>query len=164
MDKHALEDPLINPYAIIYKDKFVGNVVIDKVDNYLKTARLSIYLGETCHRGKRIGVTSSYLAIKEGFDNLALHKLWVTIHCKNIPSINTFLKLGFLLEGILRDEFLLNGERINLLYFGLLEKGFSYFRPTIIYPKELLKALFHGRKNEEGSCYSIELYPMERVF
>jgi RimJ/RimL family protein N-acetyltransferase len=126
--KHALKDPLIHPFAIIYKDQFVGNVIIDRIDNYLRTARLSTYLGDTCHRGKGIGATSSYLALKEGFDKLALNKVWLTIHSGNLPSIYTVRKLGFVLEGILRDEFLINDIRVDLLYLGLLEKDFRKLR------------------------------------
>jgi RimJ/RimL family protein N-acetyltransferase len=120
----ALQDPLIYPFSILFNGQHVGNVILDRVDNYLGNARVSFYLGDSSHRGKGIGLTGIYLALQEGFDTFSLHKIYLTAHVENLPSRNIAAKLGFALEGTLRDEFILDEKRVDLLYFGLLETDF----------------------------------------
>jgi len=124
--ENAINDPSICPFAILLEGKHAGNVVIDNINHYLGTGRLSIYVGEQATRGSGVGLTGMYLAIKQTFSDLDLHKIWLTVHARNFPAISTYTKLGFALEGILRDEFLLKQERLAALYMGLLRPDFEH--------------------------------------
>jgi RimJ/RimL family protein N-acetyltransferase len=128
----ALLDPLIQPFAILFDHRHVGNVILDRIDNYLGTARLSVYLGDHSARGTGVGFTGIYLALFEGFEKLLLHKIWLTVHVNNLSAISTYRKLGFVLEGTLRDEFFLAGERVDLHYFGMLRGDFNRLSTTQI--------------------------------
>jgi RimJ/RimL family protein N-acetyltransferase len=121
----TVHDPLIRANAIRFQGQHVGNVVLDHVDSYISTVRLSIYIGapEALHSG--VGLTASYLAIIVAFTQMNMHKVWLTVHERNHAAINTYTKLGFILEGCLREEFLLNGERLSLFYMGLLASQFD---------------------------------------
>ncbi len=124
----AEADCSIQAFAILVKGEHVGNVVLDKLDTYLNTARLSIYIGEGCSRGKHIGATAVYLAASKGFGDLGLNKLWLTVHVRNHRAINAYTGLGFAVEGVLRDEFILDGERLSVFYMGLLKQEFEGLR------------------------------------
>jgi RimJ/RimL family protein N-acetyltransferase len=123
--RHALQDPTIRPYAILLDDQHVGNVVLDRIDTWVACARLSIYVGHTAHRGAAIGRTAIYRATQVGFQTLGLHKVWATIHVRNWASISAFNGAGFSIEGVLRDEFALDGQRVSLLYMGILDDEFK---------------------------------------
>ncbi|MCS6806063.1 MAG: GNAT family protein [Acidobacteriota bacterium] len=123
--KNALQDPTVHPLAALLNDQHVGNVVLDRIDAYLASARLSVYIGEPSARGAGVGLTAIYRALVEGFESLCLHKVWLTVHCQNYAAINAYVKLGFTLEGILRDEFWLDGRRVNAWYMGLLHDDFK---------------------------------------
>ncbi len=123
---HAQKANDMRVFAILLNDAHVGNVVIDRIDDFLATARLSVYIGEPVHRGVGIGLTGMYLAINHSFNELSLHKIWLIVHARNFRAINVYNKLGFTLEGILRDEFLLRGERLAALYMGLLHSDFEH--------------------------------------
>jgi len=125
---NALKSQDIYPYAILLKGQYVGNVIIDRIDRYLDMGRLSVYIGEPNARGSRVGLTGIYLALKECFSSLSLNKVWVTVHVRNIASILTFNRLGFSVEGLLRDEFILDGKRLSVLYMGLLRDEFPLFK------------------------------------
>jgi diamine N-acetyltransferase len=56
---------------------------------------------------------------------MGLHKVWLTVHSRNAPAIGAYVRLGFMLEGILRDEFWLAGQRLPALYMGLLREDFE---------------------------------------
>ncbi len=122
---YALQDPLIQPLAVLLSGQHVGNVILDRIDTYLATARMSVYIGESSARGAGVGLTAVYLALAEGFKNLNLYKIWLTVHTRNFPAINVYSRLGFVLEGILRGEFWLDGQRVDVLYMGLLHTDFK---------------------------------------
>lgn len=121
----AQSDPQISPFAILREGKHVGNAILDRFDDYLQSARLSIYIGELQQRGAGIGFMATFLALEYGFKQKGLHKIWLTVHARNFPAIHIYTKVGFKLEGILRDEFWLEKERVAALCMGLLHHEFD---------------------------------------
>lgn len=115
----------VYPFAITIGESYVGNVILDKVDKYLSMARFSIYVGEDTQRGSGVGRTATYKICQFGFESLSLNKIWLTVHAKNFRAINTYSQVGFRLEGILRDEFILDNQRLDAFYMGLLKSDFS---------------------------------------
>ena len=120
----ALSGTSVWPYAIFLAGSHVGNVVFDQRDSYLGSARLSVYVGPVESRGSGVGVTGMYLALRDCFASRGLHKAWLTVHSRNSRAICAYTRLGFEVEGVLRDGFLLGGERIPALYMGLLRDDF----------------------------------------
>ncbi len=112
-------------FAITSSNRHIGNCILDKIDDYLLSARFSIYIGELNLRKSGVGRTAGYLLCDYGFKNLSLNKIWLTVHAKNFRAINTYSRIGFKLEGILREEFLLDGEKIDAVYMGLLKEEFE---------------------------------------
>ena len=115
----------IYAFAILSGGVHVGNVILDRADKYLSMARFSIYIGETNLYNVGIGSTATYKICKFGFEDLKLNKIWLTVHAKNFRAINSYIKVGFRLEGVLRDEFLLNNQRIDAFYMGQLHSDFT---------------------------------------
>jgi len=120
----AKDDPSMRPFAILSSGQHVGNVILDRIDSYLASARLSVYIGEVPSRGSGVGRTGIYLALREAFESLALYKVWLTVHARNTPAIMTYQRLGFEVEGVLRDEFILRNVRIAALYMGVMANDF----------------------------------------
>jgi RimJ/RimL family protein N-acetyltransferase len=119
----AAADPTsVRPFAILAGGVHVGNVVLDRFDAYLGTARLSIYVGDPAARGAGIGRTAVFRALEEAFGPLRLHKVWLTVHAQNHAAIRTYAALGFSTEGVLRDEFRRGDERLDALYMGILAR------------------------------------------
>lgn len=118
----------VHPWAIIHAGTHVGNVVLDRIDSYVQSARLSIYLGELSARGKGVAYTAVHLALERGFAS-GLERIWLTVHERNTRAALLYARLGFRLEGILRGEFLLRGERINALQMSILRSEFMTEAP-----------------------------------
>ena len=123
--ENALRDDSIRAIAVLLAGRHVGNVVLDRIDRYLSTARFSIYIGEPSARGGGVGTSATYCAAEVGFRELGLYKIWLTVHCRNRAAIQAYKKVGFVQEGVLRGEFLLDGERLDALYMGLLKDDFE---------------------------------------
>jgi RimJ/RimL family protein N-acetyltransferase len=126
--KNASASDDIFPFAIIVGGTHVGNVILDKVDRFLSSARLSIYIGYSDNRGSGIGRTATHKICRFGFEKLLLNKIWLTVHSKNFRGINAYTQAGFRLEGILREEFKLGDEFVNVLYMGMLKIEFEMLR------------------------------------
>jgi RimJ/RimL family protein N-acetyltransferase len=112
-------------WAILLGGEHVGNVVLDLIDTYLQSARLSIYVGEPSARGRGVAAQSLHLALEKGFREEHLHRIWLTVHERNTRAALLYTRAGFRLEGILRGDFLLRGERINSILMSLLSTEFA---------------------------------------
>jgi RimJ/RimL family protein N-acetyltransferase len=123
--RSALEDETTVPFAVLLSGKYVGNVVLDKIDRDGGTARLSLYIGQSSARQRGVGLTASYLAIRHGFECMGLRKIWLTVHAEHFRAIKTYRRLGFSLERTVRDDFLLGQRRIPNLYMGLSVEEFQ---------------------------------------
>jgi len=126
--RRAFRDAIVRPYAISLAGKHVGNLVLDRIDRYLATARLSIYIGEKDALGVGVATTAIYLVLKKTFSAEKLHKVWLTVHEHNTPAIVTYTRFGFIVEGILRDEFRLGNRRVNALLMSMLRDEFQQIR------------------------------------
>lgn len=122
---HARSADDLHVYTILFKNTHVGNIVLDRIDTYLQTARLSIYIGDPAYRSQGIGLSGMYLALRHGFSELSLHKVWLTVHVHNLRAVNLYHRLGFEIEGTLRDEFILDGNWVDVHYMGLLKSEFE---------------------------------------
>jgi len=118
--ERAVEDPAVQPFAVLAGGQHVGNVVLDMVDAYLGTARLSIYVGKPEARGAGVAQRAIGSVVAYAAGELRLHKLWLIVHTANAPAIAAYERCGFVAEGVLRDEFLLDGERADVVRMGLI--------------------------------------------
>jgi RimJ/RimL family protein N-acetyltransferase len=124
---HYVNDPSMRAFAVLYGGQHVGNVIFDRIDSYIQSARLSVYIGElSARKAGGVGTAGIYLALLEAFSNLELNKVWLTVHVHNYPALNVYRKFGFQLEGILRDEFWIDGQRSDVIYMGLLKWEFTH--------------------------------------
>ncbi len=106
-------------FAILANGEHVGNVVLDLIDDYLSTARFSIYIGPSESRGAGVGLAATKLAARYGFDELGLIKIWLTVHAENEVAQKTYAQAGFKVEGTLRGEFILGDRRLDAVRMGL---------------------------------------------
>ena len=120
--RRATRDPATRALAIVVAGEHVGNVVLDRIDRELGTARLSVYIGEAGARGSGIGRAAVEAALAVAFGELRLNKVWLIVHVENERAIRTYRSAGFAREGRLREEFRLGRRRVDVLYMGILRK------------------------------------------
>jgi ribosomal-protein-alanine N-acetyltransferase len=64
------------------------------------------------------------LILSYGFKHLNIHSVLADVDKLNSPSIKLLESQGFRKEGVLRESFYFDGEFIDSIYYGLLEKDF----------------------------------------
>jgi ribosomal-protein-alanine N-acetyltransferase len=68
------------------------------------------------------------VALDWGFEHMALNRIEAQVHSDNAASLKSVEKLGFVLEGRIRQAGFWLGQYHDLLQYGLLRS--DYPRPT----------------------------------
>ncbi|WP_428031356.1 UDP-4-amino-4,6-dideoxy-N-acetyl-beta-L-altrosamine N-acetyltransferase [Ancylobacter sp.] len=89
-----------------------NNVAVDGVSEWGFYARPGMPKGT----GTALGKT----ALAYAFDALILHKVFAQVIADNTASLALHHRLGFVEEGLLRDQKLIQGAHHSLVHFGLL--------------------------------------------
>lgn len=105
---------------------------LTNIDYTVRKAEFYIFVNPNM-QGKGIGTAATRMLCKYGFDVLQLHKIYLFTNGSNIGAKKTYEKVGFVLEGVHREENIIAEKYEDRHYYGLLVKDFD---PTI-HPLEL---------------------------
>ena len=89
------------------------------------TAECFCVIGEKEFWGGGLGTEIHSVLIQWAFEHLGLYKIRATIRTNNPAIYRVVQKLGFQIEGTLRKEMLLEGQRQDLFRIGLLREEFT---------------------------------------
>lgn len=76
-------------------------------------------------KGKGLGSLALSLKCGTGFFAWGLRKIWTFIDWDNEISKKLYKRIGFIQEGLLREEGYRNGVYFDLLYYGMLQSDFN---------------------------------------
>lgn len=88
-------------------------------------AELRKLIGETKYRGKGLAKEAARLWIQYGIHKLGIKKIYLNTLDTNIRNIKLNEELGFKVEGILRNECLIDGVYHDILKMGLWSEEFN---------------------------------------
>lgn len=83
------------------------------------------YMIDTNWAGKGITTNICRDLINDLFDNQGMSKIAICCNDTNVASIAVARRLGFMLEGTIRQFFVVNGKLRNMMYFGLLREEWN---------------------------------------
>jgi diamine N-acetyltransferase len=106
-------------------DKHVGNVSLDLIDYRHRNARLSIVLADPALRGRGIGSQAIELLLEYAFSFLNLHRLYCKAAAGDARILSFYSKLGFKLEGQLREHEYISGRYVDKIILGLLREEWA---------------------------------------
>jgi Acetyltransferases, including N-acetylases of ribosomal proteins len=99
--------------------ELVGSIGLD-VDERPATGEVGLWIAPE-YWGEGYGTEASRVLVDYAFDERNLHRLQARVMATNDASRRVWEKLGFELEGRLRQNQFDDGEYVDTLYFGLLE-------------------------------------------
>ena len=100
----------------------VGSIAA-RVDTTHSTADIGIMLGKREARGKGVGLAAWTLVESHLFDSLRLRKITAGTLRLNQPMINLALASGMHLEGVRRNQELVEGSAVDMLLFAKFNDG-----------------------------------------
>lgn len=107
-------------FIILYKGNVAGSVNIHHLDWKMKSAEIGYWLGDK-FTGKGIMLRAVESLLPYLFEELGMHKVEIWSAEGNIKSRSIPERLGFLKEGMRRDDEMIDGNYMNMLIYGLLE-------------------------------------------
>jgi len=109
-------------FTIIDNKLPIGCVGLTGVDRKHKQAELFIIIGNNEYFKRGIGKQSLEFILDYGFKKLNLHKISLGVFEKNKQAIKSFKSVGFVVEGVLKDDVLINGRFYNMILMAKFNK------------------------------------------
>ncbi len=111
-------------YTITCNGKPVGLIGLLNIDNNNRKAEYYILIGEAEYKGKGVATTASDLLLREGFITYNLNKIYLFTEVDNKPAQKLFEKIGFKKEGLLKEDLIYNGKKVDRFIYGLLKDDY----------------------------------------
>lgn len=99
---------------VLETGQYLGNVWLHGIHWVNRNAELRILLGADEAREKGHGTRACQLLLRFAFTKLGLHKVYLYVHASNPRARRAFEKAGFVEEGLLKDEFFLDGQWVDV--------------------------------------------------
>lgn len=100
----------------------IGNIKIDALSWTHRTAEYGILMGDKTQWNKGFAKEASQATITHCFDRLNLRKITLGVIEENENAVRLYEKLGFVTEGLLRQQVYCQGDYSNVLRMGLLKE------------------------------------------
>ena len=114
----------INLAVVDDTDEYLGTISLKEINLEFHSAELAIVLRKKA-QGHEVGTKAIKLLLKKGFEEMGLHRIYLTVLADNIAAIRLYEKCGFKLEGELRDHLFLNGRYVSWKLYGMLEEEYA---------------------------------------
>jgi ribosomal-protein-serine acetyltransferase len=107
-------------------DEFIGGIGTHRIDWLYRRVEIGYWIAQK-YQGRGIVTDACRAVIDHAFDEWKLNR--VEIHCAtgNAKSCAIPKRLGFQLEGLLREAQLLNGEYQDINVYGMLARDWKTF-------------------------------------
>ncbi len=105
---------------LLETDELIGWAQFDGIDWVHRTSALGIGIGPRQYWDRGYGTEAMRLLLDFAFNELNLHRVFLTVFSYNLRAIHVYEKLGFTLEGRHREHLERDGQRYDMLLYGLL--------------------------------------------
>jgi ribosomal-protein-serine acetyltransferase len=113
-----------NEWYLFADDALCGSIRVKDIDQYDRNAKIGYFLGSQ-FEGKGIMTASLRVILGHCFTALQLNRVELRCASTNAPSMAVAARLGFTLEGTLRQDEWLNGAYVDQHVYGLLRSEFT---------------------------------------
>lgn len=111
-------------FAIVDRatEQHIGNTAIHNIDWIRRLGEFGIIVGEKEYWGKGYGTEATRLLVGFAFDRLNLNRVWLGVNAEHRAAIRAYEKVGFQIEGRLRQEMYRNGAYADRLIMAILRE------------------------------------------
>ncbi len=102
----------------------VGTIGTKNTDFINGNVELFISIGEESARGKGYGTDAINTLTNFCFDRLRLHKVYMTVFSFNTSAIDKYKKLGFSVEGVLKEHHFSSGRYSDVVYMAKISPSY----------------------------------------
>lgn len=112
--------------AIALKDtnQIIGEVVFNEYDDLTNNVNFRVLMSQS-YNNKGLGTEAIQLFVRYGFEHLNLHKIGLEVFSFNPRAERVYNKIGFILEGVKREDFKYNEVYIDSKIYGMLKRDYE---------------------------------------
>jgi RimJ/RimL family protein N-acetyltransferase len=110
------------------EEALIGTVDLNGILWSQRVCTLSVAIGDPAQRGKGYGTEAMELVLRFAFHELNLHRVELTVFSYNTRAIAVYERLGFVYEGAHREFLERDGQRFDMLRYGLLRNEWETSR------------------------------------
>lgn len=111
-------------------DRYLGQCGLHQIFRRSRVGRLSVIIADRGEMGRGVGSAAigslldvAFRSEQDGGEGL--HKVWLMVFAKNARSRRTYTRLGFVEEGVLREEYFHEGGWHDMVRMSLLAREWS---------------------------------------
>ncbi|MFX1427469.1 MAG: GNAT family N-acetyltransferase [Promethearchaeota archaeon] len=101
-------------------EKLIGNCGLHNIDWKSRSAEVGIMIGEKEFQGKGYGTEAMEVIIRYGFEEVNLNRICLRVIDYNIRAIKSYVKIGFIEEGRMRQGHFKKGEYHDMILMSIL--------------------------------------------
>lgn len=102
--------------------RYLGQVGLHQIHQRSRVGRLAVVIARRAEMGRGHGSAAISRALDHAFGELALHKVWLMVFCSNTRSRGIYQRLGFIEEGLLREEYYHDGTWHDMVRMSVLAR------------------------------------------
>jgi RimJ/RimL family protein N-acetyltransferase len=121
LSRHAQPDRLDLAVTDKASGQCVGEVVLNDWDAGNRSCNFRTLIGPA-GRDRGLGTEATRLIIGYGFEQLGLHRIGLQVYAFNPRARRVYEKVGFVVEGVMRDEFRYRDEWIDATMMSILAR------------------------------------------
>ena len=103
-------------------ERYLGQIGIHQIHARSRVGRLGVVIAARTDMGKGHGSAAIRAVLDHAFGPLRLHKLWVMMFAHNARTRGICQRLGFVQEGVLREEYFHDGGWHDMVRLSLLAR------------------------------------------
>ncbi len=128
-----IASPTDDVYSILRANDgcYLGQVGLHQIHRRSRVGRLACIIGSRDNMGKGYGSAAIGSLLDLIFGPMKLHKVWLMIFETNTRARRTYGRLGFVEEGILREEYFHETGWHNMLRMSMLAREWSENAPGV---------------------------------
>lgn len=119
----SLNSKEMRQFIIKKGEESLGYIGIFSIDPIHRKAEFGIMI-DPKHQGHGYASIATDLAIDYAFSTLNLHKLYLIVDRINEKAIHVYEKMGFQVEGILKEEYFVNGEFHDVSMMSIFQQDY----------------------------------------
>ena len=106
--------------------EYLGGVGLVNIDWRNRSAEMGIVVANPDHWGRGYGTEATLLLLRHAFEELNLHRVYLHVHDFNERAHRSYLGVGFVDEGRVREALFRHGEWHDTIVMGMLAP--EYFK------------------------------------
>lgn len=123
-DKH-IHDNSERRFVIDVAGVFAGIVELMSIDYIHRSCEIQIVITHD-FSGKGYAQKALKKGVDYAFNALNMHKVYLWVDVENAPAVHIYKKLGFEIEGTMKEQFFAGGKYRDSYYMGILKDDYTH--------------------------------------